>query len=96
MGDEEDDRGPWIAIGRIIGPALPAGEITIGRVRIIPTALVPDQSMRRLPKSPLPVPRMAFEEETSVPWRDLGPDYRKDTEGTGAAERHQSSTPTPG
>lgn len=63
MGEEEGDRGPWIAIGRIIGPALPPDAVTVGAVRIFPAALLGAQTIKRLPKAPFPTPRISFQEE---------------------------------
>lgn len=53
----------WTAIGRILGPRMPAGEVTIGAVRIFPAEWAPPEKLKRLPKAFMPAGRLLFENE---------------------------------
>lgn len=59
---DHQGHGPWLVIGRIVGPALPRNEVTIGSVRIVPTTLIPPDSLKRLPARPWPSPWMSFQD----------------------------------
>lgn len=55
----------WTAIGRILGPLMPVGEVTVGKVKIFPAAWASPEKLKRLPKGFLPAANVSIEDEDS-------------------------------
>lgn len=66
MTKKETTKVRWTAIGRILGPRMPARDALVGQVKIFPAVWTPPEKLKRLPKAFMPAGRLSFEEEGEV------------------------------